>query len=81
MRWAVWDTSGSSGLRSGRGGREVRFRGTAPKLEEAHAAADVALTSESCAPMFAPIDEESTLMVHGKLAIAPVSAAATPAGT
>jgi hypothetical protein len=41
-------------------------------MEDAHAAAELALTSESCAPMFALIDEESTLMVHGELAIPPV---------
>jgi hypothetical protein len=41
-------------------------------IEDGHAAAELALTSESCAPMFALIDEESTLMVHGELAIPPV---------
>jgi hypothetical protein len=45
-------------------------------MEEAHAAAELANTSESCAPMFALIDMESVLMVHGD----PVSVAATPAG-
>lgn len=49
-------------------------------MEEAHAAAEVALTSESCAPMFALIDEASTLMAHGEPAIAPVYAAPTPVG-
>ena len=37
-------------------------------LEQAHAAAEAAMTSESCAPMFALIDMEGTLMVHGELA-------------
>jgi hypothetical protein len=41
-------------------------------LEAAHAAAELAMSSESCAPMFALIDMESTLMVHGEPAIAPV---------
>ena len=41
-------------------------------MEEAHAAADLAMSSESCAPMFAAIDMESTLMLHGTLAIPPV---------
>lgn len=39
-------------------------------LEQAHAAAEAAMTSESCAPMFALIDMEAALMVHGKLAAA-----------
>lgn len=30
------------------------------------------MTSESCAPMFALIDSESTLMAHAEPAIAPV---------
>ncbi len=33
---------------------------------EAHAAAERAMTSESCAPMFALIDMESMLMLHGE---------------
>jgi hypothetical protein len=41
-------------------------------LENAGAAAELALTSASCAPMFALIDMESTLMLHGVPAIAPV---------
>jgi hypothetical protein len=45
-------------------------------LEDAHAAAQVALTSALCAPMFALIDGESTLMIHGELAAPPVHAAA-----
>ncbi len=36
-------------------------------LEQAQAAAEEAMTSEDCAPMFALIDMESTLMVHGEL--------------
>ncbi len=36
-------------------------------LEQAKAAADAAMTSESCAPMFGLIDTESTLMIHGSL--------------
>ncbi len=35
-------------------------------LEDAQAAAEKAMTSEACAPMFALIDMESTLMVHGE---------------
>ena len=35
-------------------------------LEEAQAAAERAMTSEACAPMFGLIDMESTLMVHGE---------------
>ena len=41
-------------------------------LGEAQAAAERAMTSESCAPMFSLIDMESTLMLHGELAIPPV---------
>lgn len=41
-------------------------------LEDAHAAAEKAMTSESCAPMFALIDMESTLMVHAEPVIAAV---------
>jgi len=33
-------------------------------MGDAHAAAELAMSSESCAPMFALIDMESTLMVH-----------------
>jgi Antibiotic biosynthesis monooxygenase len=50
-------------------------------MEEAHAAAERAMSSESCAPMFGLIDMESALMLHGEPAIATVHAAATPAGT
>jgi antibiotic biosynthesis monooxygenase (ABM) superfamily enzyme len=49
-------------------------------MEEAHAAAERAMTSESCAPMFALIDMDSTLMLHGESAITPVYAGATPGG-
>jgi hypothetical protein len=41
-------------------------------MENAGAAAELALSSESCAPMFALIDMESTLMLHGVPAIRPV---------
>jgi antibiotic biosynthesis monooxygenase (ABM) superfamily enzyme len=47
-------------------------------MENAHAAAEQAMTSESCTPMFALIDMESALMLHGTPAIAPVRPA-TPA--
>ena len=48
-------------------------------LENAGAAAELAMSSESCAPMFALIDMESLLMLHGEPAIAPVHRE-TPAG-
>jgi hypothetical protein len=38
-------------------------------LEQAHAAAELSMRSESCAPMFALIDMESALMLHGTPAI------------
>jgi antibiotic biosynthesis monooxygenase (ABM) superfamily enzyme len=41
-------------------------------MDDAKAAAELAMTSDSCAPMFALIDMESTLMIHGEAAIAPV---------
>ena len=44
-------------------------------LEDAGAVAELALSSESCAPMFALIDMESMLMLHGVPAIDPVRAA------
>ena len=47
-------------------------------LEEARAAAERSMTSESCAPMFALIDMESALMLHGVPAIEPVHAESTP---
>jgi hypothetical protein len=40
--------------------------------EQAEAAAEAALSSDSCAPMFALIDMESALMLHGELAAATV---------
>ena len=49
-------------------------------MEDAHAAAELAMNSESCAPMFALIEMESALMAHGAPAIAPVYAAGTPVG-
>lgn len=45
-------------------------------MEEAHTAAELSRTSESCAPMFALIDLESALMLHGVPANEPVFAAA-----
>ena len=48
-------------------------------LEQARAASELAMTSESCAPMFALIDMESALMLHGAPAIAPVTPR-TPVG-
>src|SRR5215210_2407451 len=47
-------------------------------LEAAGAAAELAMSSESCAPMFALIDMESVQMLHAEPAIAPVLPA-TPA--
>jgi hypothetical protein len=44
-------------------------------MENAAAAAELAITSESCMPMFALIDMESVLMLHGEPAIPPVFAA------
>jgi hypothetical protein len=49
-------------------------------MENAGAAAELSMTSESCAPMFALIDMDSTLMLHATPAIASVHPA-TPAGT
>ena len=43
-------------------------------MRDAQAAAELALSSESCAPMFALIDMPSTLMLHGELAVPPVAA-------
>lgn len=45
-------------------------------LADAQAAAERAMTSEACAPMFAMIDMDALLMVHGEPAIPPVAAAA-----
>ena len=44
-------------------------------MEQAHAASELAMTSESCQPMFALIDMESALMLHGVPAIDTVAAA------
>ncbi len=44
-------------------------------LEQAQAASQRSMTSESCAPMFALIDMESALMLHGIPAIDRVDAA------
>ena len=49
-------------------------------MEEAHAAAELAMSSESCAPMFVLIEMESALMVHGVPAFEPVYAAESPVG-
>ena len=43
-------------------------------LEQAHAASEKAMTSESCLPMFSQIDEQSTLMLHGVPATETVTA-------
>ena len=48
-------------------------------MEQAHAASEKSQTSESCLPMFAQIDEQSMLMIHGVPAIDTVTAA-TPVG-
>jgi antibiotic biosynthesis monooxygenase (ABM) superfamily enzyme len=45
-------------------------------LEQAQAASERSMTSESCSPMFALIDMESALMLHGTPAINRVDAAA-----
>jgi hypothetical protein len=47
-------------------------------LEQAQAASERSMTSESCSPMFALIDLESALMLHGTPAINAVRAT-TPA--
>ena len=44
-------------------------------IEQAHAASELSMTSESCQPMFALIDMESALMLHGVPAIDTVSPA------
>jgi antibiotic biosynthesis monooxygenase (ABM) superfamily enzyme len=44
-------------------------------MENAAAASELAMTSESCTPMFALIDMESTLMLHAE----PVGATVHPA--
>jgi hypothetical protein len=43
-------------------------------MEDAKAAAERAVTSTSCQPMFALIETGSELMAHGEPAIAPVQA-------
>ncbi len=45
-------------------------------MEDAQRAAELAMSSESCAPMFGLIAMESTLMLHGELAIPWVTAEA-----
>jgi len=50
-------------------------------MADARAPTERAMTSESCAPMFALIDMASALMLHGEAAIAPVDAAPRPAGS
>jgi hypothetical protein len=47
-------------------------------LEQAQAASERSMTSESCSPMFALINMDSALMLHGIPAINPVHAT-TPA--
>jgi antibiotic biosynthesis monooxygenase (ABM) superfamily enzyme len=47
-------------------------------LEQAQAASERSMTSESCSPMFALIDMDSALLLHGIPAINPVHAT-TPA--
>jgi hypothetical protein len=47
-------------------------------LEQAQAASERSMTSESCSPMFALINMDSALMLHGTPAINPVHAT-TPA--
>jgi hypothetical protein len=43
-------------------------------LERAQAAAEAAMSSEACAPMFALIDMDSAIMLHGEPAIEPAVA-------
>ncbi len=47
-------------------------------MEQAQAAMELSMTSESCAPMFALVDQDSAVMLHGVPAIAPVSPATPP---
>jgi hypothetical protein len=49
-------------------------------IEHAQAAAAAAMTSASCAPMFALIDTDSTWMIHAEPVMSPVGAEAAPAG-
>ncbi len=48
-------------------------------MDQAHAASELAMTSQACQPMFALIEMESALMLHGVPAIPTVSHA-TPVG-
>ena len=48
-------------------------------MEQAHAASEASLASESCQPMFAQIEMDSALMLHGVPAIKTVTPA-TPVG-
>ena len=43
-------------------------------LDQARAAAELAMSSESCLPMFSLIEMDSALMLHGEQAISPVHA-------
>lgn len=49
-------------------------------LDAAHAAAEAAMTSESCAPMFALIDLEGTQMLHGERVVPGVAREEAPVG-
>ena len=42
-------------------------------LDAAHAAAEVAMTSESCAPMFALLDLDAIQMLHGERVVRAVA--------
>ncbi len=44
-------------------------------LEQARAAMELSMTSESCAPMFAQVNDESMLLLHGEPVIATVKPA------
>ena len=43
-------------------------------LDEAHAAAEAAMNSNSCLPMFSKIQLESATFLHGEAAITPIAA-------
>lgn len=49
-------------------------------MESAHTAAERALTSESCSPLFALIEMDSALMLHGDRAADPAYAPAAVEG-
>ncbi|MDQ4124052.1 MAG: hypothetical protein M3134_00435 [Actinomycetota bacterium] len=49
-------------------------------LDAAHAAAEAAMTSESCGPMFALIDMQATQMIHGERVIPTVASERAPIG-